>query len=160
MMSKEKKPLIVYYSWSGNTKAIAQMIQELTTGDIYQLETRNPYPTDYNQTVDVAKQELRANTRPEFIEQNINIDNYDVIYLGYPNWWGTMPMVVYTFLESQDLSGKTIIPFCTHGGGGTGKSVKEIAICCPKATVGNVLSIYGRRKAKNAIENWLKSQKV
>lgn len=157
-MSKEKKPLIVYYSWSGNTKAIAQMIQELTTGDIYQIETRNPYPTDYNQTVDVAKQELRANTRPEFMEQNINIDNYDVIYLGYPNWWGTMPMVVHTFLESYDFSGKTIIPFCTHEGSGLGKSVRDITKLCPKAEVVNAIAFHGGSvaKAKGEVEKWLK----
>lgn len=159
MISKNKKPLVAYFSKSGNTETIAKIIHELTEGDIYHIETVKSYPVDYKQTTEVAKKELRTNDRPKLKEHELNISKYDIIFLGYPNWWGTMPMAVYTFLESQDFSETTIIPFCTHGGGGVGKSVQEIRECCPKANVGEVLSIYGRRKTKSDIEKWLKNLK-
>ncbi|HEX3010705.1 MAG TPA: flavodoxin, partial [Syntrophomonadaceae bacterium] len=117
----------------GNTEIASNMIQEITGGDLFHIEAVNAYPEDYTETTEAAKQELQTNARPELTGHVGNMDSYDVIFLGYPNWWGTMPMPVFTFLEEYDFSGKTIIPFCTHEGSGLGHSEKDIAKLCPKA---------------------------
>ena len=106
----------------------------------------------------MAKQELRSNARPKLKSQVSDMKVYEVIFLGYPNWWGTMPMVVHTFLESYDFSGKTIIPFCTHEGSGLGKSVKDITKLCPKTNVINAKSFQGGgvTNAKDEVAKWLK----
>ncbi|WP_425800441.1 flavodoxin [Desulfitobacterium sp. Sab5] len=141
----------------GNTEVAAKMIREITGGDLFSIEAVNAYPEDYTETTEVAKQELRANARPELTDQLENMASYDVIFLGYPNWWGTMPMPVFTFLEEYDFSGKTIVPFCTHEGSGLGHSEKDIAKLCPKATLLKGLAIHGTRvnDAKKDIANWL-----
>ena len=108
--------LIAYFSRTGNTQEVAKEIQELTEGDIFEIETVDPYPDDYTETTEIAQEELNENARPQLSETVENIDQYDTIFLGYPIWWGNAPMAVYTFLESYDLSEKTIIPFCTSGG--------------------------------------------
>lgn len=102
---------------------IANMIAELTGGDRFQIVTMNPYPKDYNKTTDVAMDEQTASARPELAGQIENLDGYDTIVLGYPNWWGTIPMSVATYLETYDLSGKTILPYCTHKGSRLGRSM-------------------------------------
>ncbi|MCC8143565.1 MAG: flavodoxin family protein [Tannerellaceae bacterium] len=144
-----KKSIIVYYSRRGNnylngnivdlkvgnTEVVAGKIQALTGSDIFRIETVKPYPSDYTQTTEVAKAELQSNACPELTEKVENMQQYKVIYLGYPNWWGTMPMAVCTFLESYDFNGKIIIPFCTHEGSGLGGSVQDIQKLCPEATV-------------------------
>ena len=121
------KILIAYYSRKGNnyvagrivnlsvgnTEVLAQKIQSLTKGDLFQIDTVKKYPDDYTEATHVAKQELRENARSELVDFVSNMDDYDVVYLGYPNWWGTFPMGVFTFLESYNFSEKTIIPFCT-----------------------------------------------
>lgn len=142
----------------GNTEVAAKMIQKLTGADIFRIATVKEYPTDYNETTEVARQELRQNARPELSSDMDNLDGYDVIFLGYPNWWGTMPMAVCTFLERHDLSGKTILPFCTHEGSGMGHSETDIRKLCPRATVLNGLSIRGGgvRDAEKAISAWLR----
>ncbi|HTP04322.1 MAG TPA: flavodoxin [Nitrospirota bacterium] len=127
----------------GNTEIVANMIQKKTGGDMFYMETVTAYPKDYTETTEVAKNELRTKARPELKNKVKNIGAYDVIFLGYPNWWGTPPMAVFTFLESYDFSGKTIIPFCTHEGSGLGHSEKEIAKACPKATILAGLAIHG-----------------
>jgi flavodoxin len=133
-MVREIKSLIAYFSRKGNnivggkivnlpvgnTEVAAKMIQKLTGSDTFRIDTVKDYPSDYNKTTDVARQELRQNARPELSGRMDNMDDYRVIFLGYPNWWGTMPMAVFTFLETYDFSGKTIIPFCTHEGSGMG----------------------------------------
>ena len=108
--------LIAYFSRTGNTQEVAKEIQELTEGDMFEIETVDPYPDDYTETTEIAQEELNENARPQLSETVENIDQYDTIFLGYPIWWGNAPMAVYTFLESYDLSEKTIIPFCTSGG--------------------------------------------
>lgn len=171
MNLKEAKCLIAYYSREGNnyvsgrivnlpignTEVIANMIQEIIEGDVFRIDTVNTYPEDYTETTDVAKEELRGNIRPELTDHIENMEAYDVIYLGYPNWWGTMPMAVYTFLEEYDFSGKTIIPFCTHEGSGLGHSEKDIAKLCPEATVLKGQAFHGTRvtSAKNDVTNWI-----
>lgn len=111
-----QKILVAYFSFSGNTQMIANQIHENVGGDIFETKTEDAYPTDYNAVVDQAKKEKADNYRPKLATKVENMDSYDVIFLGYPNWRGTMPMAVFTFLEEYNLSGKTIIPFCTHDG--------------------------------------------
>lgn len=127
----------------GNTEVIANKIEELTGSDMFEIKTVKSYPKDYTETTNVAQDELRENARPELTEIVDDMDSYDVIYLGYPNWWGTMPMAVYTFLESYDFSGKTIIPYCTHEGSGMGSSERDIKKLCPNAKVLSGLAIKG-----------------
>lgn len=165
------KILIAYYSRKGNnyvagrivnlpvgnTEVVAQKIQELTEGVLFHIDTINQYPEDYTETTHVAKQELRENARPELVDFVSNMGDYEVIYLGYPNWWGTFPMGVFTFLESYNFSGKTIIPFCTHEGSGLGNSERDIKKLCPNATVKPGLAIRGSsvNSADSALKSWL-----
>jgi flavodoxin len=167
----EKKSLIAYFSRKGsnyvggsivnlpigNTEVIANKIQELTGSDMFEIETVKSYPKDYTETTNVAKKELRENARPELTEIVDDMDSYDVIYIGYPNWWGTMPMAVYTFFESYDFSGKTIIPYCTHEGSGMGSSERDIKKLCPNAKVLSGLAIQGGsvKNAAGTIKSWL-----
>ncbi|ETA79508.1 flavodoxin [Youngiibacter fragilis] len=141
----------------GNTEAAAGLIRGITGGDLFKIDTVKEYPADYTETTDVAKDELRKNARPELAESAGNLEEYDKIILGYPNWWGTMPMAVFTFLESYDFSGKTIAPFCTHEGSGLGHSVRDIAKLCPKAAVTKGLAIHGTGVSGSGkdIKKWL-----
>lgn len=172
----ESNVLIAYYSRRGNnyrngeivnlkvgnTEVVAGKIQKLTRGDTFYIETVKPYPTDYHETTQVAKRELNENARPAIRGKVANMQNYDVIYLGYSNWWGTMPMAVMTFLESYDFSGKVIIPFCTHEGSGLGKSVQDIKKACPRAVVKQGLAIRGGNvdNADKQIKEWLENRKT
>lgn len=171
MNLKGKKCLTAYYSREGNnyvsgrivnlpvgnTEVAAKMIQELTGCDMFHIDTVKSYPKDYTETTEVAQQELRQNARPELTGHVEDMDSYDVIFLGYPNWWGTMPMAIFTFLEEYDFSGKIIMPFCTHEGSGLGHSEKDIKKLCPNANVQKGLSIRGGsvKGAKNDISRWL-----
>lgn len=141
----------------GNTKVVAKKIQELTGSDLFEIDTISPYPEDYIETTNIAKTELKDNARPELTGTIPDMDSYDVIYLGYPNWWGTMPMVVYTFLESYDFSGKTIIPFCTHEGSGMGHSERDIRKLCPNTIVLSGLPIRGGsvKSVDGSLKSWL-----
>lgn len=156
-MPSSEKILIAYFSHSGNTGVIANQICEFVGGDIFEIETVNVYPTNYNAVVKVAGQEQKSNHRPELKAKVQNLDSYEVIFVGYPNWWGTMPMAVFTFLEEYDFSRKTIIPFCTHEGSGLGRSAKDIANLCPQSKVLDGLAIRGSsvRNAKKVVSEWL-----
>jgi flavodoxin len=142
----------------GNTEVIAKKIADLTKSEIFKITTARSYPEDYTETTKVAEEEKRNNARPERVGKVDNMDSYDLIYLGYPNWWGTMPMAVCSFLESYDLSGKTIVPYCTHEGSGMGKSESDIKKVCPKAKVLSGLAIRGGGvdSAGADVENWLR----
>ena len=173
---KDKKCLIAYFSRKGNnyvsgrivdlsignTEVVAKMIQEMTESDMLHIEGVKPYPKDYTEATKVAQEELHDNTRPELTNHVENMDAYDVIYLGYPNWWGTMPMPVFTFLEEYDFSGKIIVPFCTHEGSGLGQSEKDIAKLCPKATVlkGIAVNGTGAGAAKANVSQWLEKMGI
>lgn len=169
---KDMKILVAYFSRRGqnyasgeivelkigNTEAVAKMIQAKLGADLFEIKTVKPYPLDYRQTTEVAKQEQRKDARPKLTASVQNFGQYEVVILGYPNWWGTMPMAVKTFLESYDFAGKTIAPFCTHEGSGLGMSVTDIKRLCPKAQVLKGLAIHGThaQEAGKEVEAWLK----
>jgi flavodoxin len=142
----------------GNTEVVAKMIQEITKGDLFHIEVVNAYPGDYTETTEVAKQELRTNARPKLTRHLKNMASYEVIFIGHPNWWGTMPMPVFTFLEEYDFSGKTMASFCTHEGSGLGQSVTDIKKMCPHSTVLEGLAIRGGdvKNAQNEVSGWLR----
>jgi flavodoxin len=146
----------------GNTEVAANMIQKLKDGATFRIDTVNKYPADYNETTEVAQQELRQAARPELAGRVDNMGDYSVIFLGYPNWWGTMPMAVFSFLEGYDFSGKTIMPFCTHEGSGMGRSCGDIKKLCPGARVSQGLAIRGGsvQRAQHDISEWLKASGV
>ncbi len=128
----------------GNTEVVAEKIKALLPdADIFRIDTTYEYSKSYMTCIEEAKQELREQARPALKNPLESIDGYDTIILGYPNWWGTMPMVCYTFLESYDFSGKTIIPFCTNEGSGMGSSERFIKKLCPGATVLSGTPIHG-----------------
>jgi len=141
----------------GNTEVVAGMIKEIIGGDMFKIDTVKDYPADYTQATNVAKDELSAKARPELTAKVDNMDEYDTIVLGYPNWWGAMPMAVYTLLEEYDFSEKTILPYCTHEGSGLSGTEREIARECPKATVRGGLSILGTNagSANKSVESWV-----
>ena len=142
---------------TGNTEIAAGMIADMTGADLFKIEQKVPYAKDYNECIAQAQKDQRSDARPELTSYPDSIDEYDVIYLGYPDYWSTMPMAVFTFLEHFDFSGKVIKPFCTHEGSGLGHSMDDIRKLCPDADVREGLAIHGASvgRAKNDIENWL-----
>lgn len=143
----------------GNTEVAARTLQKLTGGDLFHIDTVKPYPADYTETTEVARRELRGKARPALTGRIPDLAAYDVVVLGYPNWWNTMPMAVCTFLEGGDFAGKTILPFCTHEGSGLGCSEGDIRKLCPGAQVLKGLSITGGhvQEAEAAISAWLRA---
>ena len=169
--------LIVYYSrkgenyWAGdvkvlekgNTERVAEFVQEAVGGDLFEIETAKEYSPSYMTCIDEAKAELQADARPElkrFLEDaGLDMSDYDMIFLGYPNWWGTCPMCVFTFLEHYDLTGKRIVPFCTNEGSGMGGSEKHLKKICTGATIEHGLSITGNQAAQSQskVTAWARS---
>lgn len=154
----DSKSLVVYFSWSGNTENVAKSIQSQTNSDIFQITPVTPYSEDYNTVLDVAREEQRNNARPAISGSVENIDAYDVVYVGFPNWWGDMPMILYTFFDTYDLSGKTVALFCTSGGSGLSNTVNEVNTLEPDATVTQGLHISGSRASDpdDAVRDWLR----
>jgi len=154
---KQNDVLIVYYSRRGenlvngtiqtlrigNTEMAAQILQKVTKADIFRITPKKDYPKEYCRCIDLARQDLLRNVRPELIGCPDSIDSYRNIMLGYPNFWGTMPAPVFAFLEHFDFSGKTIWPFCTYEDGGFGHSLEDLKKMCPTARIGDGLSIRG-----------------
>lgn len=142
---------------TGNTEIVAGMIQKLTGADIFKLEQKQPYAADYNECIQQAREDQNRNARPELKAYPDSLEEYDVIYLGYPNYWSTMPMAVFTFLEHFNFSGKVIKPFCTHEGSGMGSSVEDIRKLCPTARVEPGLAIQGGSvsHSQKEVENWV-----
>ena len=134
----------------GHTERVAEFIQQAVGGDLFEIQTVRDYPADYTQCTEAAKEELRSKARPELKASPDSLGGYDTGFLGYPNWWGTMPMACYTFLEKYDMSGKTILPFCTHEGSGMGGSERQIKKLCPEADVAKGLPIHGSQAAESA----------
>lgn len=169
----DPRVLIAYYSRAGqnyvggdivdlavgNTEVAAAMIRAVTAGELFEIEAVGRYPVGYHETTDAARKELRENARPALSALPESIDGYDVVFLGFPNWWGTAPMPVFTFLESFDFGGKTIVPFCTHEGSGMGRSERDISASCPGATVLEGLAIRGGavHGVGDSIRRWIES---
>ena len=168
------KAIVIYFSHTGenysvgviqegNTAKVAKEIARQTGAAIWELKEAEPYPVKYNDCIARAKKELQSKARPAFQGTAPDLTGIDTIYIGYPNWWGDAPMVVYTFLEKAKIDGKTILPFCTHEGSGLGSTARNLAKAFPKAKVEqNGLSIYGHvaqkdaDAVKSAVEGWLK----
>ena len=168
---KAKKILVAFFSRAGenyavghiekgNTHIIAEMIAAETDGDLFHIEPVTPYPDDYTECTEVAKQELNVKARPA-IKGDIKVEDYDIIFIGYPNWWGDMPMPVYTFIEKHNWQGKTVIPFCTHEGSGLSGIENKLKAACQGATVLKGLAVRGstaqnaQAQAKASVKNWL-----
>ena len=149
------KILIAYYSYSGNTRTIAEKIRALTGGDLFEIKPKEPYPANYNDAVNLAQKEKAAGKKPELVE-NADISAYDKIYLGTPVWWYTFASPVRTFLSNNDFSGKTIIPFCTHGGGGASNTFSDIQQLCPAATVKEGFSSFENSAKDIEIMEWVR----
>lgn len=151
------KSLVVYFSWSGNTENVAKSIQTQTNSNLFEIVPKTPYSDDYNTVVDLAQEEQKNNARPEIADVVENIDQYDMIYIGFPNWWGDMPMILYTFFDTYDLSGKTIAPFCTSGGSGLSNTVNEMKELEPNAMVTDGLHIGSEASSSpdDAVSQWL-----
>jgi flavodoxin len=156
---KKLKILIAYFSWSGNTKTVAEYIHKATGGELFEIKTFYPY--EYNLTVDIAKEEQRVNARPKLTATVNNMDDYDTIFCGYPNWWGTIPMALFTFLESYDFTSKTIIPFVTHEGSGFGNSIEDIKKLTPNAQILNGFIVRGANasRTQDAVRRWINQLK-
>lgn len=173
-MKSSRKSIVAYYSRHGetffnsgvitvqvgNTEVVAKKIQNLTGSDIFQIDTVNSYPYEFKETVEIAKQELKEQFRPELTAIVDNMEQYKIVYLGYPIWWDTYPMAVATFLDSYNFDDKIIIPFCTHSGSAFGRSELDIMKAAPNATVLNGLSLRGENVyyADKEIAAWLKNK--
>ena len=149
--------LIAYFSWSGNTEQVAQIIQQETGGDLFEIAPATAYTDDYNELLDIARQEQSDSARPELAAQVENWGRYDTVFVGYPNWWSDAPMVVYTFLESYDWTGKTLIPFNTSASGGFGRSLDNLAGSAAGATFLEGISFTERtlEDAQSEVPAWL-----
>lgn len=149
--------LIVYFSWSGNTESVANEIQAQTGADIFEIIPAEPYTDDYDTLLDIAQEEQASDARPAIAETVENFEQYDTVYFGFPNWWGDMPMILYTFFDSYDFSGKTVAPFCTSGGSGLSDTVNAIKELEPNAAVTEGLHIGSSASSNpdDAVSEWL-----
>lgn len=179
----QNKILIAYFTWSdntvvenpdsidvdaetsasvlspGNAELIANWIAEETGGDLFSIKTQNKYSSDYDECLNQARKERDNNERPALVGRVNNIDDYDVIFLGFPNWWYTCPMAVFTFVESYDLEGKTIIPFCTHGTGGLSRTIRDLKNILPEnCEVLEPIGVYRPevKNSKSKVLDWLR----
>ncbi|MCI9355738.1 MAG: flavodoxin [Firmicutes bacterium] len=145
------------YITVGNTEKVAKMIAEKMGADLFKIEQTIPYAKDYNTCIAQAKKDLQSKARPELVSIPQNLEQYNEIYLGYPNYWGDMPMAVYTFLENFDWNSKIIYPFCTHEGSGLSGTIQKIQKVCKGAVVAKGLAIQGSLvdRTKTEIERWL-----
>lgn len=172
--ASDKKILVAYFSRTGeeynvgfikkgNTAVVAELIAQRTDADVFEIKPARTYPEEYQACTKVAKTELESNARPELAAKIGSVAQYDTIFIGYPIWWGSLPRVVLTFLDSNDFSGKKIIPFCTHGGSGLAGTEREIAHACPSAEVLPGLAIVGKTAhndkpaTEKGVDAWLKT---
>lgn len=140
----------------GNTQVIAEFIKNETEADIFKVEALNDYPKEYMKCIEVAKKEQEDDVRPELKEYLDDISGYDRIFIGFPNWWNTLPMPMWTQLEKLDFSGKTVKPFVTHEGSGFGSSQRDLKNLCEGADIKKGLSIQGSKvnEAENIVKHW------
>lgn len=144
----------------GNTERVAEKIAAVTGADLFEIENVEAYPANYTEMTNVAMQELQNKERPALTAAMDNMEQYDTVILGYPNWWGTMPMCVFSFLENYDFGGKTILPFCTHEGSGLGHSIQDIRHICPKAEIREGLAVRGSAvvSSDRQIKEWMSNE--
>lgn len=171
-MKTDKKVLVVFFSHTGenyavgnitkgNTHIVAEMIAEATGGRLFEIIPEKAYPKTYQECVEVAKQEKERNARPA-VRGDIAVEDYDVVFIGYPNWWGDMPMAVYTFIEKHSWVGKTVIPFCTHEGSGLSGTERKLKDACKGATISEGLAVKGttaqnsQPQALKIVQTWVK----
>lgn len=154
-----KKVLIAYYSYSGNTKRVAEKIQQLTNGDIFEIVPKKAYPNNYNDVVNLAKDEKQKDIKPELTD-NGDIKDYDIIFLGTPVWWYTMASPVKTFLNKNDFTGKTIVPFCTHGGGGASSTYIDMQNLAKGAKITEGYTSYENSAKDTEIADWINKLKL
>ncbi|MCL2044283.1 MAG: hypothetical protein FWG89_09100 [Treponema sp.] len=155
--SLESRKLIVYYSLSGNTKFIAEHIQTLTGADIFALELVEPYSQEYQVTLERARQEREAGIRPQLAGSIDNLADYDVVFVGTPNWFSSLSLPIFSFLETHDLSGKTVVPFVTFGGGGLQNTITDLKDLQPNAVVLEEFGVTGSaaENSRSEISQWL-----
>lgn len=170
---ENKKTLVVFFSRTGenyavgnikkgNTHIVAEMIAEETGATLFQIEPLKAYPEDYTKCTEVAKEEVESKARPA-IKGDIAVEDYDIIFIGYPNWWGDAPMPVYTFIQKHNWQGKTVIPFCTHEGSGLGTTESKLGKAREGATFRKGLAVRGATAQKSqdqtrkAVTEWLKN---
>lgn len=169
--NENKKVLVAFFSRTGenyavgnitkgNTHIIAEMIAEKTGGELFEITPVSPYPEGYERCTEVAKEEKDAKARPAIVADK-DIEAYDVVFVGYPNWWSDMPMPVYTWIEKHQWAGKTVIPFCTHEGSGLGSTPQKLAAACKGAKALEGFECYGhtaqkqQEQARKAVNSWL-----
>jgi len=169
--NEQQKVLVAYFSRAdenynvgyidkGNTQIVAEMIAQQIGGDLFHIEREQPYPAQYDPCIAEAKREMQAGARPA-IKGDAAVEDYDIIFLGYPNWWGDVPMAVYTFIEQHDWQGKKVIPFCTHEGSGLGATTRQLASALNGATLLQGLAVQGKTaqhsqdNARRSVEQWL-----
>lgn len=151
-----KNVLIVYYSHFGNTGKLAKLIKEETGGVLCELLPEQAYPGDYSTVVEQAKKEIQAGFRPVLKTEVKDLLSYDTVFVGTPNWWSTVAPPIAAFLENYNLTGKIVVPFCTHGGGGAGNIEGAAKTLCPDARVLSILAVYGNAAKSSEVEAWLK----
>ena len=162
VFSRAEENYGVGYIEVGNTMKLAQAIAEKTGAELFEVAPAEKYPADYDTCIDVAKKEQNRKARPA-IAQDKDISEYDVIFLGYPVWWGDIPMCMYTFIEAHDWAGKTVIPFCTHEGSGSGRTDRTLKSALKAAEVKRVMAMRGSTAQNNpsevesTVDRWLKT---
>ena len=150
----DKKVLVAYYSYSGNTKKVAEKIKNITNGDIFEIVPKKAYSKNYDEVVALAREEKQKDVKPELVD-NGNVKDYDIIFVGTPVWWYTMAAPVRTFLSKNDFAGKTIVPFCTHGGGGAASTYTDVQKSAPGAKVTEGYTSYENSAKESEIRAWI-----
>lgn len=158
-----EKVLIVYYSWSTRTQIFANLILDIVGGDLFPIKEKEVYTKDYNEVVKQAKKEIKKGYLPELIE-DIDISKYDTVFIGSPNWWGTMAPPVLSFIKKHDFTNKKVIPYCTHGGGGEQSVLKDISLVCKERNAEIIekgLCLFGNsiNSSNDKIKQWINNIK-
>jgi len=158
----EGKVLVAYFSRTGNTRKIAAMIHAEVGGDLFEIQTVVPYPSDYEAVKAQASREQESGFRPALKGKVPNFDSYRVVFIGYPIWWARIPPPITAFLTEHAFAGKTIVPFCTHQGSQFGQTLSDIRTLCPKATLLEGLAVWGRDadNAHHEVSQWLQTVRV
>lgn len=155
------KTLVIYFSHTGNTERVAEIIQKELGADIFKIETKNPYPENYTETTEIVQEEFNKEYYPPLkVSKLDNFSLYETVFIGYPIWWGTIPMAVQNFIKQNDFTGKKVIPFCTHGGSRFGKSIIELKEICAGADVlsnGFETQNIDSSRTETEIKEWLSS---